>query len=59
MIELDGATHSTEAELARDLVRTRFLEAQVFRVIRFTNADVYASLDAVCDTIFVALDGRW
>ena len=52
VIELDGATHSTDAERARDAIRTRALEAQTYRVLRFTNADVYDSLDAVCDTIF-------
>lgn len=55
IIELDGATHSTDGELARDGARTRYLEAQNYRVLRFTNADVYESLDAVCDTIFAAL----
>ena len=55
VIELDGATHSTDAELARDAKRTHFLEAQAYRVLRFTNAEVYASLDAVCETIFAAL----
>ncbi len=54
-IELDGKTHSADAELARDATRTRALEAQDYRVLRFTNADVYDSLDAVCDTIFAAL----
>src|SRR5436305_6820250 len=38
IIELDGATHSTEAERARDAKRTRFFESQNYRVIRFINA---------------------
>ena len=53
--ELDGATHSTDAELTKDAMRTRFLEAEGFQVVRFSNADVYESIDAVCDTIFAAL----
>ena len=55
IIELDGATHSTDAELRRDGVRTRALEGEGYRVLRFTNADVYEHIDAVCDTIFLAL----
>ena len=31
VVELDGATHSTDAELARDAKRTHFLEAQAYQ----------------------------
>ena len=55
IVEVDGATHSTGAELARDVRRTRILEAQGFRIIRFSNTDVYESIDTVFDTIFAAL----
>ena len=55
IIELDGATHSTDAELARDAKRTRFFESQNYRVIRFTNAEVYSDLESVTNTILAAL----
>jgi very-short-patch-repair endonuclease len=59
IIELDGATHSTDAELARDAKRTRFFESQNYRVIRFTNADVYSDIESVTNTILAALGEPW
>ncbi|MEA2841071.1 MAG: hypothetical protein QOF41_2401 [Methylobacteriaceae bacterium] len=59
IIELDGATHSTDVERARDAKRTRFLESQNYRVIRFTNADVYSDLESVTNTILAALGEPW
>jgi very-short-patch-repair endonuclease len=59
IIELDGATHSTDAELARDAKRTRFFESQNYRVIRFTNADVYDDIESVTNTILAALGEPW
>jgi very-short-patch-repair endonuclease len=58
VIEIDGATHSTAEELARDQTRTTSLERQGYRVIRFTNSEVYDQLDGVCEAILVALDKR-
>ena len=37
VVEADGATHSTAAELEQDRIRTQNLEAQGFRVLRFQN----------------------
>ena len=59
IIEVDGATHSTDAELARDAKRTRFFEAQNYRVLRFTNADVYDDIESVTNTILAALGEPW
>lgn len=59
VIEIDGATHSTDTELARDAARSRVLASHGYRVIRFTNADVYGDASAVADTILAALEGRW
>ncbi len=55
IVEIDGATHSTEEELARDRLREDFLRAQGYRILRFNNADVYEQADRVFDTILVAL----
>ena len=52
-IELDGAQHA-QAQ-AYDLMRTRFLEAQGFRVLRFSDRDVLTSIDAVKQSIWNAL----
>ncbi|WP_083898902.1 endonuclease domain-containing protein [Robiginitomaculum antarcticum] len=51
VIEIDGATHSTDAELAHDLKRTDYMEGKGWRVIRVQNDDVYNHIDGVCDFI--------
>lgn len=45
VIEIDGDTH--DADDRRDAVRTRFLEAQGYRVIRYSNVDVMQNLEGV------------
>ncbi len=40
IVEVDGATHSTDAEQARDSVREAFLISRGYRVLRFKNAEV-------------------
>ena len=54
VIELDGSQHAEQVE--RDLLRTRFLETQGFRVLRFWNDAVFLQLDEVLDQIAMALD---
>jgi very-short-patch-repair endonuclease len=56
IIEVDGATHSTDAELSYDAERSRTLELLGFCVIRFTNIDVYDNLDGVLKTICDTID---
>jgi very-short-patch-repair endonuclease len=51
IIEVDGATHSTSEEQSRDGKRQQYLERQGFRVVRFSNEDVFNNLDGVMDTI--------
>ena len=58
IIEIDGATHSTEVELAHDAERTRILQSHGFHLIRFTNAEVYENLDGVVETILAELEHR-
>ncbi|MGB8276677.1 MAG: DUF559 domain-containing protein [Methylovirgula sp.] len=55
VIEIDGATHSTDEEIAADLRRTRFLEEQGFRVMRFTNEAVFESAEGVLAAILAKL----
>jgi very-short-patch-repair endonuclease len=55
VIEVDGATHSTEEELARDAVRTAALVAQGFAILRFTNDEVFRNLEGVLETIRLKL----
>ena len=45
IVEVDGATHSTHEELARDAARSAALVARGFDVLRFTNDDVFRNLE--------------
>ena len=56
IIEVDGGTHSSEAELRKDAVRERYLRDQGFRVLRFWNADVRENMQGVMDTVVAALE---
>ena len=47
VVELDGSQHSEP----RDAARTRWLESQGWRIVRFWNNDVLLSTDAVIQVI--------
>jgi very-short-patch-repair endonuclease len=51
IVEVDGATHSTDAEIKRDTERSQILEAFGFHIVRVTNLDVYENLDGVLEMI--------
>ena len=51
VVEVDGASHSTDQEIAYDAARSAALVAQGFTVLRFTNEDVYCNLGGVLETI--------
>ena len=53
VVEVDGGQHAIEA--ARDAERTRWLESQGFRVLRFWNDEVLQNLDGVAEVIAGAL----
>jgi very-short-patch-repair endonuclease len=55
VVEIDGAAHSTEEELAGDRAREDFLRRQGYRIVRFTNGEVYEQADRVLDAILAAL----
>ena len=55
IVEVDGATHGTEAEVSYDERRSAFLNEQGYRLLRFWNDDVYKGLPDVCDAILLAL----
>jgi len=44
IVEIDGATHSTDEEKANDARREEYLPAQGFRVFRVDNTEVYENL---------------
>ena len=51
-IEIDGATHGSEAEIAYDRRRDAYLRAQGWRVVRFNNTDIYENLYGVVEAIY-------
>ena len=53
IVELDGGQHVEAAGYDED--RTRFIEAQGYRVLRFWNNEVMAQTDAVRERILQAL----
>ena len=52
IVELDGATHT---DPSRDARRTRYLEGQGYRVIRFWNNDVMMNLEGMLTNLSEAL----
>ena len=57
IVEVDGATHSTNEEIAGDATRSAALAASGFEILRFTNDDIYRNLDGVLETISAKLTG--
>jgi very-short-patch-repair endonuclease len=55
VIEVDGNQHGTVESGEQDAIRTAFMEAQGYRVLRFSNRDVMLHIDIVLDTISAAL----
>lgn len=49
VIELDGDTHGTSHTY--DAVRTTYLEARGYRVLRFTNVEILNNLSGVLEVI--------
>jgi very-short-patch-repair endonuclease len=57
IIEVDGSQHGTDAGMAHDAVRTQFLEAEGYRILRFWNNEVDRNLEGVLTVIGHALTG--
>ena len=55
VIELDGARHFSITIDKYEAERTRYLEAEDLRVIRFENKELYENLEGVLETIKRAL----
>ena len=52
VVELDGDQHALPENLEKDRMRTAFLEASGYRVLRFWNLDLIENFDGVIDRIF-------
>lgn len=53
VVEVDGGQHRVEA--ARDDIRTAYLQAQGFNVLRFWNHEVLKETEAVLERIMAVL----
>ncbi|MDF2939877.1 MAG: putative restriction endonuclease-like [Gammaproteobacteria bacterium] len=51
IVELDGGQHNEVANKRADLVRTNYLRAQGYRVIRFWNDEVFTKTSEVLNEI--------
>ena len=51
VIEIDGATHSSELEVANDKKRDDFMNKEGWEVIRVWNSDIYSNLKGVMQFI--------
>ena len=56
IVEVDGGQHAEREH--HDEQRTRWLEAEGFRVLRFWNNDVLANTDAVAQAVLDAVETR-
>jgi very-short-patch-repair endonuclease len=57
VIEVDGSQHGLEHVALRDERRTRWLEAEGYRVLRFWNSEVIRETSSVLERIHVSLYG--
>jgi very-short-patch-repair endonuclease len=58
VIELDGEAHFSMANDESESERTRYLELQGLKILRFENKELYDNLDAVLETIKAHLQSR-
>jgi len=58
VIEVDGATHSSGAEVWHDEQRTSYLNSFGLRLHRVDNTEVYRNIGAVLDGIYAVLMER-
>jgi very-short-patch-repair endonuclease len=56
VVEVDGATHSTDAERRSDARRANVLHQHGYRIVRFNNDEIYRNLDGVLQTILAQLE---
>ena len=51
IVELDGRYHQLPQQQISDSLRTEWLESKVYRVLRFTNEELFKNIDAVLHII--------
>jgi very-short-patch-repair endonuclease len=58
VIEVDGATHSSDAEVRHDGRRTKYLGKLGLHLHRVDNTEVYRNIGSVLDGVYAALMER-
>ncbi|HLH12511.1 MAG TPA: DUF559 domain-containing protein [Methylovirgula sp.] len=56
VVEVDGATHGSDAEVSRDERRSAYLAGLGYRVVRITNAEIFGGIENVVEAILAALE---
>ncbi len=52
IVELDGGQHYSEENIEKDEARDKFLSDLGFRVLRFSNSDVFKNIEGVVTEIY-------
>ena len=55
-IELDGSQHYDDKNIVYDLDRSRYLQNEGIKVLRYTNLDINRNFEGVCQDILMNLD---
>lgn len=58
VIEIDGDSHAEPDQEEYDRVRTEWLEARGYKVIRITNRDVYQQFEDALNEIYLSCEKR-
>jgi very-short-patch-repair endonuclease len=56
VVEVDGGTHSTGVEIARDAARSSYVQSQGYRIFRAHNGEVSENIDSVLDTLLAFME---
>ena len=58
VIELDGWTHDFEATQLKDMRKQKMLESNGYKVVRYTNEQIYGDIGVIIDDIKKICDNR-
>ena len=58
IVELDGSQHGLAENIVHDAIRTRWLEANGYQVLRFPNEDVFKRIEDVLYAIDLIVQAR-
>ncbi len=52
IVEIDGGQHYSEENIVKDEARDKFLDGLGFKVLRFSNRDIFKRMDGVLEEIY-------